>query len=38
MTRAELDTELQKGMNSLKYGNLYTADEVDEELHREFGI
>lgn len=38
MTRAELDTELQKGMNSLKYGNLYTVDEVDEELHREFGI
>lgn len=38
MTRAELDTELQKGMNSLKYGKSYTTDEVDEELNREFGI
>lgn len=38
MTRAELDTELQKGMNSLKYGKSYTADEVDEEFHREFGV
>lgn len=38
MTRAELDNELQKGMNSLKYGKSYTADEVDEEFHREFGV
>lgn len=38
MSRAELDTELTKGMESLKSGRTYTADEVDAELAREFGI
>ena len=30
--------ELMKGMDSLKSGKAYTADEVDAELKREFGI
>ena len=38
MSRAELDSQLQKGMESLKAGKAYTADEVDAELAREFGI
>lgn len=38
MTRAELDAEIAKGMESLKSGKVYTADEVDAELHKEFGI
>ena len=38
MTREEIDAELAKGMDSLKSGKTYTADEVDEELAREFGI
>lgn len=38
MSRAELDTELTKGMESLKSGRTYTADEVDAELALEFGI
>ncbi|WP_294160628.1 type II toxin-antitoxin system RelB/DinJ family antitoxin [uncultured Selenomonas sp.] len=38
MTRAELDAELQKGVDSMKAGKVYTADEVDAELRREFGI
>lgn len=38
MSRAELDTELTKGMESLSSGKTYTADEVDAELHKEFGI
>ena len=37
MTRAELDTELAKGIDSLKEGS-FTADEVDEALSKEFGI
>jgi addiction module RelB/DinJ family antitoxin len=38
MSREQLDTELMKGMESLKSGKTYTADEVDAELSREFGI
>lgn len=38
MSRAELDAELTKGVESLKSGRTYTADEVDAELSREFGI
>ena len=38
MTRAELDAELTKGMDSLRTGRSYTADEVDAALAAEFGI
>lgn len=38
MSRAEIDAELKKGLESLKSGKSYTADEVDAELKREFGI
>jgi addiction module RelB/DinJ family antitoxin len=38
MNRTEIDAELMKGINSIKSGKTYTADEVDAELAREFGI
>ena len=38
MTREELDTELQKGVDSIKAGRVYSADEVDAALAKEFGI
>lgn len=38
MSREEVDAELMKGTDSLKTGRAYTADEVDAELKREFGI
>lgn len=38
MSRAEIDAELAKGVESLKTGRTYTADEVGVELAREFGI
>ncbi len=38
MSRTELDAQLTKGMESLKSGRTYTADEVDAQLAREFGI
>ena len=38
MSREEVDVELMKGMDSLKSGKAYTADEVDAELKSEFGI
>ena len=37
MSPGEIDSELMKGINSLKYGN-YTAQEVDDILSKEFGI
>ena len=38
LTRAELDAELMKGVESLKAGKGYSADEVDAILRKEFGI
>ena len=38
MTREELDAELQKGVDSTKAGKVYSADEVDAVLAKEFGI
>lgn len=38
MTREELDAELQKGVDSIKAGKIYSADEVDAILAKEFGI
>jgi hypothetical protein len=38
MTEAELDKELMMGIESMKSGKGYSADEVDVELAKEFGI
>lgn len=38
MTQAQLDMELEKGMESLRTGKAVTADEVDARLAKEFGI
>ncbi len=38
MTREQLDAELQKGVDSIKAGKVYSADEVDAALAKEFGI
>lgn len=38
MSRSELDAELMKGVESVKTGRAYTADEVDATLAKEFGI
>lgn len=38
MSRAQIDAELSKGVESLQSGVRYSADEVDKELEREFGI
>ena len=38
LSRAELDAELMKGVESLKAGKGYSADEVDVMLQKEFGI
>lgn len=36
MSREQLDVELMKGVESLKSGKAYTADEVDAKLFKEF--
>ncbi len=36
MTREQIDAE--KGIDSIKAGKVYSADEVDEMLAKEFGI
>ena len=38
LSRAELDAELMKGVESLKAGKGYSADQVDAILQKEFGI
>lgn len=38
MAREQLDAELRKGVDSIKAGNVYSADEVDAVLAKEFGI
>ena len=38
MTREQFDAELQKGVDSIKAGKVYSADEVDAALAKEFGI
>jgi DNA-damage-inducible protein J len=38
MTRDQLDSELQKGVDSIRAGKVYSADEVDAAFVREFGI
>lgn len=38
LTKKQVDTELQKGIDSIKEGNVYSADEVDAILAKEFGI
>ena len=38
LSRTELDARLMKGVESLKAGKGYSADEVDAMLQREFGI
>lgn len=38
MSQVELDAELLKGIKSLKSEKTYTADEIDAELKKEFGI
>lgn len=38
LSREEMDGELEKGIRSIKEDRVFTADEVDAELERDFGI
>lgn len=38
MTESELLAEIRKGLDAIERGNMFTAEEVDAELKKEFGI
>lgn len=38
MTREQLNKELKKGYASIKAGKIYSADEVDKLLEKEFEL
>lgn len=38
LTKEQLDAELAKGMSDIENGRVYSADEVEEEMHRLYGI
>jgi len=38
MPREQLDAELQKGVDSIEAGKVYSVEEVDSILAKEFGI
>lgn len=38
INREQLDAELQKGVESIKAGKVYSIEEVDKVLSEEFGI
>lgn len=38
MTREQLDAELQKGVNSILNGNIYTEEEMNTIFAEEFGV
>lgn len=38
LSKRELDALLMEGLDSVKSGNTYTADEVDNVLNKRFGI
>ena len=38
LTSKELDAALQKGLNDIEEGRVYSADEVEQMLKHEFGV
>lgn len=38
LTKEQLDAELEKGMADIETGRVCSADEVEEEMHRLYGI
>ena len=38
LTKEQFNAEIEKGMEDIKAGRVYSADEVEAEMKREFGI
>ena len=38
LTKEQFNAEIEKGMEDIKVGKVYSADEVEAEMKREFGL
>ena len=38
LTKEQFNAEIEKGMEDIKAGRVYSVDEVEAEMKREFGI
>jgi addiction module RelB/DinJ family antitoxin len=38
LTKKQFDTEINKGMDDIKAGRVYSSDTVEEEMKRDFGV
>ena len=38
LTKEQFDSEIEKGLDDIRAGKVYSADEAEAELKREFGI
>ena len=38
MSKEQFDYQIQRGINSIENGRTYSADEVETEMSREFGL
>ena len=38
LTKEQFNAEIEKGMEDIKAGKVYSADEVEAEMKREFGV
>ena len=38
LTKEQFDTEMEKGIADIREGRVYTADEVEAEMKRDFGV
>lgn len=38
LTREQFDTEMEKGMADVKVGRVYSADTIETEMKRDFGV
>ncbi len=38
LTKAQFDAEMKKGMDDIQEGRVYSADVIENELKRDFGI
>ena len=38
LTKEQFDAEINKGMTDIKAGRVYSADSIEEEMKRDFGV
>jgi DNA-damage-inducible protein J len=38
LTKEQFDTEINKGLSDIKAGRVHSADSVEEEMKRDFGV